>query len=198
VDIDPADVVLLELRKPPNQRLGVWSVAMKQARNSTLSLRLRFGMCCVFIAILMSGCGDPVRTTLQPVLLEVTESISGQPVADAKVSLKYDCDHYISETDEWSEWKRTTYKWFSGTTDVDGEAEVGVVWTVLDRTIGPTPPPWRDDVTGKVYLVRVKTDQVQEEHSLAMHPSALIRGKRFTVHVLRIRQPQYVKTNDDP
>lgn len=166
-------------------------------RKITVSIFLKLGWAafCAIIAILMTGCGDPVRTTMQPVLLKVTDSVSGRPVTDAEVSLRYDFDHYVPKTDEWSEWKRDTYKRFLGKTDANGKANVDVVWTVLDRTIGPTPPSWRDDVTGKFYLLRVAKEQVREEHSLAMQPGATIRGQAFTVQVLEIQQPRYIKTS---
>jgi len=155
--------------------------------------------------LLTTGC-DPVRTTLQPVFLRVTNTISGEPVADAQVSLKYvyerpdpsavakyqppDPELWHRETKEF--WDQ--FPWCSGVTDEHGQADLAVKYTVLDRTIGPTPPSWRDEVTGRPYLIRLDKDRVHEEHSLVMRPGESARGKAFTVHVLEIRQPRYVKT----
>jgi hypothetical protein len=144
--------------------------------------------------MLVTGCGDPVRTTSQSVLLRVTDSASGAPIAHAQVSLKYDFDFYVPRPDKWNEWKRETYKWFSGKTDQDGKATVGIKWTVLDRTIGPTPPSWRDDVAGVAYMISTKKDQTHEQQSLIVQPGASTQGRVFTVQVVEIQPPRYVKT----
>ena len=158
-------------------------------------LTLKAGALLCASCVLAVGC-DPVRTTRQPILLKVTDSASGEPVADTDVSLKYDFDHYVPKPDEWNEWKRATYRWFSGKTNVSGQAEVGIAWTMLDSTWGPTPPSWRDQVTGIVYLIRLKKDQAHEEHSLIMWPGISVHGETFTVHVLEIGPPRYVKTDE--
>lgn len=148
--------------------------------------------------VLSSGCGDPVRTTAQPVLLKVTDTISGNPTPDVEISLKYDFDHYVPQTDEWNQWERATYLWFSARTDTEGRATINVKWTMLDRTFGSIPPSWRDRVTGIAYVISLKKDQMYEEHSLIMGPGVSVRGETFTVHVLEIRPPRYVSTNGCP
>ena len=148
--------------------------------------------CCSWSA----GCGDPVRTTLQPVFLRVTNTISGEPVADVQVSLRWDYEHNVPIERQRPEDQRPTYDWFSGKTDPRGQAEVDVKSTMLDRTWGPTPPSWRDEVTGAAHLVSVKKDLIHEEHSLVMRPGASVKGEAFTVHVLQIQQPHYVKTDE--
>ena len=115
-------------------------------------------------------------------------------MADVQISLKWDFDHYVPITNKWNEWKRATEPCFFGRTNADGQADVGAKYTVLDSTWGPTPPSWRDRVTGQVYLVRVEKDKTLEEHSLIMRPGESVRGKAFTVHVVEIQRPRYVKT----
>jgi hypothetical protein len=127
--------------------------------------------------------------------MTVMNSTSGEPISNVDVSLKYDFDYYVPKPDEWNEWKRATYKWYSSTTNVGGEATVDIIETGLDRTIGPTPPSWLDDVTGTSYLISVKKDQVREEHRLIMRPGASVRGEVFTVHVLEIQRPRYIRAD---
>ena len=147
------------------------------------------------LCILGFGC-DPVRKTLQPVLLKVTDSTSGRPLADVQVSLKWDFNYYVPKTNEWNEWKRATEPSFFGKADADGQAQVDLKYVVLDSTSGSTPPPWRDQVTGTAYLIRVEKDTIYEEHSLVMRPGAFVRGKAFTVQVLQIQAPRYIRMDE--
>ncbi len=151
---------------------------------------------CVLCGSLAAGC-DPVRTTLQPVHLRITNSPSAQPVAGAQICLRYDYHRAVplsqqvpSDREFWSQ-----MPWYSGVTDNYGKADVGIKYTSLDRTIGPTPPSWTDWVSGKHYLVKVRQDQEHEEFSLVMRPGASGQGKLFTVHILEIHEPRYVKTD---
>ena len=153
--------------------------------------------------LLTAGC-DPVRTTLQPVLLRVTNSISGEPVAGAQVAVKYDYDRAeplaqmtLQPAESWHQHMKEfwdEFPWSLGVTGRDGDTGVEIKYTVLDRTIGPEPPSWRDKVSGKPHLVKVEADQEHEEFSLVMRPGESARGQTFTVCVLEIRQPRYVKT----
>jgi len=157
-----------------------------------LSVMPALAVCCCFSA-LSAGC-DPVRTTVQPVLLRVTASDVGSLVKNADVALKFDYDRNIPPTEQLPETQRPTYPWFSATTGEDGRAEILVKWTMLDRSLRSNPPVWRDQVTGKSYLVRVSRDQTHEAKSLSMNPGASVRGDVFTVHVIEIQKPRYVQT----
>lgn len=161
------------------------------------------GVLLVVAAVFLAGCGDPVRTTLQPVLLKVSSSVSGEPVADAHVLLKYDyerarpmANEKSSEVWHWHSmkefWDRSP--WASGVTDNRGQVSIGVRYTVLDRTWGAKPPPWRDEVSGRPFLIKLKTAKEEEEASLLMRPGTSVRGKTFYVEVLEIHQPYYVDT----
>lgn len=147
--------------------------------------------CCV--SALSAGC-DPVRTTMQPVLLRVTALDAGNVVKNADVSLKFDYGGNIPPTQQLAEAQRPTYPWFSATTGEDGTAEVPVKWTMLDRSVGSNPPAWRDQVTGKSYLVRVSKNQTHEVKNLIMNTGASVRGDVFTVQVIGIQEPRYVRT----
>lgn len=144
------------------------------------------------LLVVATGC-DPVRTTSQGVLLQVTSSTSGQPVAGVPISLKYDYERSVPVAEQRPEPERPTYEWFSSTTDVNGQADVGVEWTVLDRTIWGKPPSWRDWVSGCSYLVKVAGDQDHEVLSLVMRPGASTKGRVFTVRTLAVEASRYIE-----
>src|SRR4051794_3016147 len=112
---------------------------------------------CVLLSLSFSlfaiGCylGDPVRTTSQPVRLQVVDSASGNPVAYASVSLKLDDQTPRPQRDE----VEVEAPWSHGVTDKEGQAEIEVEYTALDRSRGSKPPAERDWVTGQRYFVRV-------------------------------------------
>ena len=152
----------------------------------------RLCVCCC-AGILLAGC-DPVRTTVQPVRLQVTGPHSTTAVRNARVSLKFDYDGNVPATDRLPEAQRPSYLWFSGETGETGEAEILVKWTMLDRSLGPNPPAWRDQVTGRAYLVRVEKGQTQEV-SLVMSSGASVEGEDFDIEVLNIEEPRYIETD---
>ena len=61
--------------------------------------------------------------------------------------------------------------------------------------IGPTPPSWRDNITGRAYLISIRKDQINEEHSAIMQPDMSVPGRSLTVRVLGIGKPCYVRTS---
>ena len=157
------------------------------------------------------GC-DPVRTTSQLVGLQVVDSASGQPVVGAQVSLKYDFDTaepaskktfeaYSDETDVapevWHEHKRKVWEqrpWLRGVTNKDGEADFEVEYTEVDRSRGAKPPARRDRVTGRPFLVKVNAGEMpEEEMTVLMKPGESVKGKSFSVSVIDIQPPRYVK-----
>jgi hypothetical protein len=125
------------------------------------------------------------------------------------VSLKDDFDRAYSlsqkelngtnrkEEDEWHRTKRNYWDrspWFVGNTDDRGEAEIDAVYVEIDRTRGSKPPPRRDDVSGQPFLVKVKERQSPEQElSVVMKPGASVTGKSYTVTVIDIERPRYVK-----
>jgi hypothetical protein len=89
-------------------------------------------------------------------------------------------------------WKR--YPWFIATTDEHGQAEIAVKSGKIDRTTGTKPPLWRDEVTDKPFLVIVRKAQSPEEKmSVLMKRGESVKGKSYTVTVVDIREPRYVK-----
>jgi hypothetical protein len=159
------------------------------------------------------GCGDPVRTTVQQVRLRLVDSTSRQPIVGAQLLLKVDFDaaYPLSETEltrkEWDHCKSfwDQQLWFRGATDEQGNANIVVEETALDRSRGATPPAWRDRVTGKPFIVRVKTAQMptvvtklgespEERLSLLMEPGESADGRTVVVTVLEIHGPWYVET----
>jgi hypothetical protein len=88
--------------------------------------------------------------------------------------------------------------WFIATTDQQGQVEIAVKCGRIDRTTGTKPPSWRDEVTDKPFLIKVRQGQTRgEELTVWMKPGESVKGKLFTVTVLDIQEPQYVKTSDD-
>lgn len=138
------------------------------------------------------GC-DPDRATMQSVVLRVTDSRSGRPVMAANVSLKYDYDRNVPASEQEPETHRPTYLWFSALTGKDGQAEIAVRWIMLDRTLGSRPPAWRDQVTGRYYLVQVKRDRAEEAQSLRINNGAAVQGELFAIQVAEIRKPRYLE-----
>lgn len=157
-------------------------------------------------SLFAAGC-DPVRTTAQSVRLRVVESQTGQPIAGAQVQLKYDFDtaEPLSEEkgqpplspEEYHKHRREFWDqlpWFSGLTDENGQADIDIEYSGLDRTWGSKPPAWRDEVTGKPYLVQVRVRRaLEEQFSVVMEPSESVKGKLFTVTVVHIEDPEYVE-----
>lgn len=160
---------------------------------------------CTIFGLLAVGCGDPVRTTSQPIRLRVSESVSGKPVAYADVSLKVDFDaaYPISEETRsppelWHREARAVWKqqpWTKSSTNNEGLAEMEYESTVLDWTTGSEPPPERDKVTGLPYLIRVQKDKISaQELSVLMKPGQSANGKSFTVTVIDVQAPRYIET----
>jgi hypothetical protein len=88
--------------------------------------------------------------------------------------------------------------WFRGVTDKDGKADVAVTYTELDRSKGAKPPAWRDRVTRKPFLVKVRAGELPEEElSVLMKPGESVKGKSFTVTVNEIQAPRYVETKSN-
>ena len=52
-------------------------------------------------------------------------------------------------------------------------------------------------MSGKAYLVLARKDQVHEEFSLVMQPGASIQGESFTVSIIDIEEPRYVKLSSE-
>jgi len=150
---------------------------------------------CVVCCLLATGC-DPVRTTGQLVRLQVVDSTSQQPVEDAKVSLKFDCltgaarqpkhQEEVMPPEEWDDHNLRIalegYVWQVGRTDSQGQVDIDLMYTGIDKTRGPEPPPSRDDVTGLPYLIMVRGGQLPEEElSVVMKPGASVKGKAYNL-----------------
>jgi hypothetical protein len=161
----------------------------------------------IISSLFVTGC-DPVRTTSQTLHLRVTDSASGNPVADATVRMKYDFERWFPLSQEtlkppewWHEDRRKFWEefpWSLGVTDKDGRAEIEIKHTKLDRTWGAKPPASRDTITGKPYLIGLaKGEAPEEELSVLMKPGESVKGKSFTATVIDIQQPRYVETKNN-
>jgi hypothetical protein len=148
---------------------------------------------CLICSLFAVGCylGDPVRTTSQVVRLRVVDSASGKPVAYESVSLKLDDQTPRPQRDE----REVDDPWSHGVTNHDGQAEIEIEYTALDRSRESEPSADRDWITSWPYFVRVeKVPAPAEELNVLMLPGVTVKGKSFTVTVIRIQQPRYVET----
>src|SRR5580704_10027389 len=137
-----------------------------------LMVELRQHLVLIACMFLIAGC-DPVRTTSQTVRLRISKAGSGEAVGNIQVSLKYDfetAEPLSKETrqppKEWHDHMQKfwdNFPWRTAETDQRGEASVDLVYSVLDRTWGSTPPPERDEATAKPYLVWIKAGKSSEE-----------------------------------
>jgi hypothetical protein len=161
-----------------------------------------FSILCVLSAF---GC-DPVRTTVQSVRLKVLDAKSGQPVASVKVEMKFDFDRGYPLSAETSEPKAEQHArsrqcweqspWFSVFTDGKGEVEIQSKETRIDGTRGSTPPPERDVILGKPYLIKIAREQdTTDDVSLDMNPDATAKSKSYSVEVIDVQKPRYVPTD---
>jgi hypothetical protein len=155
------------------------------------NIRILFYITFLFV---FAGC-DPARTTLQPVRLQIINSVSKQSIPGASVEMKFDYDRFSAKKEQTANERKRWEKWSgnTGITDKQGQIVIEVKWTVLDRSIGPEPPAWRDWVSGRPYLIKVKKGQLYEEFNLVMKPDTLVHGKTFSVYILDIQKPRYVK-----
>ena len=148
---------------------------------------------CLVCAAGLPGClGDPVRRTSQSVQLEVCWSETGQHVANAGIGMVY--NFWFTEPQRSSNWNEEIYP---GVTDEHGQAAIDLRYTCLDRTWACEPPPWRDRVDHP-YLIGIDACQAREILSLVLRTGASAQGELFTVNVLGIGEPRYLKCEEGP
>jgi hypothetical protein len=152
---------------------------------------LGYGVLCAIGLLVATGCGDRVRTTVQPIFLRVVDSESDRPVPNVQVCVKYDYEGNVPPAERDPEPQRAAYTWFCDTANADGEATVRVKWTMLDRSLGSRPPPGRS-LVGRAFLARLESGQLHEEHSVVMRPGASARGDHFVLRVVQIQDPRYI------
>jgi hypothetical protein len=151
----------------------------------------------IMSAVLAAGC-EPVRTTAQVIRLRLTSSASGQPAPSARVELK--CDYrrdtpQAKQTQHLQKWWNEK-PWHSALTAKDGQGDVAVKYSSVDRTWGSNPPPSAERVVGKPYLVRITGNGGHEEFSVIMQSDASVKGRHFSVSVLEIREPKYIDSSE--
>jgi hypothetical protein len=148
------------------------------------------GIACV------SGC-DPVRTITHDVTIDVSDA-QGQPARDVKVSMKESWESWQTWgsgiKDEYKAYYREVWgkaPWREGVTGAQGRLVITVSITALDRTRGNTPPPCRDTVSDREFIIKLSGQNVQDEVRLVMKPGASVKGKSHTVAVVDIEKPHY-------
>lgn len=79
-------------------------------------------------------------------------------------------------------------------TNTQGKAVLTFRVTALDWTKGGETPARRDWVSGREYIVKLRTPNAEEELRVVMKPGAVSKGKRYTVRIERMSKPRYVQT----
>lgn len=174
-------------------------VTRRQHRSPMRSLAVLF-----LFAYAVSGMGcDPIRTTHQSFVVRVVDTVSETPAAGVTVKMKDDFESRLERSDyiKMSGERRSKLReawdsqpWCVGTTNEAGDATLTLKVTMLDRTRGSTPPLERDVITGEQYQVRLETgDEERQLPGLMMEPGQIASGSGFSVSVVRIDAPEYVK-----
>ena len=165
--------------------------------------RKHIGKFWMLAAMFAVGC-DPVRSMQQAVTVKVIASASREPVANAQVSLRFDFatanqtkPREVNLTpDEWRDHVKTVsdnFPWFDAVTNTEGCCTLAVTWTGIDRTSGPMPPKDSDSVTGKPYLIRVKTTKSQiDACTVVMRRGPIVTKEPYTIIVIDIQEPRYI------
>jgi hypothetical protein len=157
-----------------------------------------FAILILALCLLTAGC-DPTRTTSQTIRLRVLDSASGKPLAGARVWMKWDYRDYERSEPQRRDQIRENWRqfpWSSSPTDSAGGANIHIKYTAIDGTRGPMPPPSRDWITDKPYVVRVRHGNVPDEIlSLVVTPGQSVQGKSFTVVIDSIDNPFYCDTS---
>src|SRR5205085_8677209 len=103
---------------------------------------------------------------------------------------------------EWRESARDLWAkepWSSFVSDRNGQAEVVLESTALDRTRGKRSPPSDRDINGKPFLFKVKGDKGQEEVlNLLIIAGESVKGTRVKLIVIEVREPIYTDTSTRP
>jgi len=82
--------------------------------------------------------------------------------------------------------------WYEGSTNALGKAVLKLVVEALDWTKGSEPPAFRDWVSNREYLVRLQTQNAQDELRVVMKPGTASEGKRYTVRIEAVQKPVYL------
>jgi hypothetical protein len=149
----------------------------------------------------LSGC-DPVRTTSQSITIAVDDG-RGLPVLDAKVKIKESWESWQSwtpggfkegEKAHYRErWESDFVPWLEGSTNAEGKAVLKLDVTALDDTRGSEPPAKRDFVSNREYIVKLQTQDAEDELLIVMRPNTVGKGTRYAVRIEAIEKPKYVQ-----
>lgn len=151
----------------------------------------------------LAGC-DPVRRTTQNITLTVKDG-QGRPVAGIEVRAKESWESWqtwspegINDGDQAhyrARWESDFVPWLHGRTDAQGEAVLKFDQTSLDGSKGRTPPPERDRVSNREYIVRLRHKDEEDELRVLMKPGKEGRGARYSLRVDSIESSNYVPVN---
>ena len=154
---------------------------------------------CVLTIVCCGGC-DPVRTTSQALKVSVVDARSQLPIDGIRVSIKeaFEPDPKFDQEDQREFWD--SLPWSSGVTSEKGIAKIDVILTMLDRSRGEVPPPSRDTLTERSYLLRIGQDETNAENPVEIEvvvgAHALVSDRN--VSILEIGAPTYIPTPEGP
>ena len=91
-------------------------------------------------------------------------------------------------------WESDFVPWRDGVTNAEGKAVIPIVITALDHTRGREPPPNRDVVSNREYVIKLQGQNKQDEMLVVMKPDEEVSGKRYSIRIDKIEKPIYVPT----
>jgi hypothetical protein len=126
------------------------------------------------------------------------EDSRGLPLPNSKVRIKESWESWQTWPPKFQESERAFYRerwdsepWYEGSTNARGEAVLELVVEALDWTTGNKPPAFRDWVSNREHLVRIRSQDAQDELRVVMKPGSVGKGRRYTVRIEAIQKPVY-------
>jgi hypothetical protein len=125
----------------------------------------------------------------------------GLPAPNVNVSMKESWESWQSWGDGVKEAEKAHYEqvwasdfvpWLKGVSNTQGKAVITIRITALDGTRGNEPPPGRDNVSNREYIVKLQGQNVQDEMRIVMKPGTCVKGRFYGVTVVDIQKPRYV------
>jgi hypothetical protein len=126
------------------------------------------------------------------------EDSRGLPLPNSKVRIKESWESWQTWPPKFQESERAFYRerwdsepWYEGSTNAQGEAVLELVVEALDWTRGNKAAASRDWVSNREHLVRIRSQDAQDELRVVMKPGSVGRGRRYTVKIEAIQKPVY-------
>lgn len=191
-----------QLIAPTTESPGtVWNYSHKAALQ-TLETASAFLLLFTAAFAGLSGC-DPVRTIRHRILVRVLDD-RGAPAPDVSVRMKESWESWETSLNGIPEAEMDYHRnrwlheqWLEGVTGARGEALIWNKVTALDWNKGSEPPPERDVVSNREYVIEVSRQNDRERVHIVMKRGAVGKGNWCTVTIEAIGKPVYVQEPDE-